>query len=100
MRTQISRLHDVCLKTIGWSKATYYRWLKRYQQHGWRGLESQSRRPKRMRSPMAGHEMYNTRCFIAAVGFKFIDNGMLLLIAPAAPLLKKLWRRITYSREV
>ena len=39
----------LCLKTIGWSKATYYRWLARYRQCGWRGLESQSRRPKRVR---------------------------------------------------
>ncbi len=40
----------LCLKTIGWSKATYYRWLKRYQQRGWSGLENQSRRPKCSRS--------------------------------------------------
>ena len=39
----------LCLKTIGCSKATYYRWLGRYRRRGWRGLESQSRRPKRVR---------------------------------------------------
>ena len=26
------------LQAIGWSKATYYRWLKRYRQQGWSGM--------------------------------------------------------------
>ena len=42
---------NLCRQAIGWSKAKYYRWLKRYQTRGWIGLESQSRRPKRTRKP-------------------------------------------------
>ncbi len=33
------------LKSIGWSRATYYRWSARYNQLGWEGLVEQSRRP-------------------------------------------------------
>ena len=40
---------SLCLQAIGWSKAKYYRWLKRYQTQGWTGLENQSRRPKATR---------------------------------------------------
>ena len=39
----------LCLRAIGWSKATYYRWLRRYRQPGWAGLESLRRRPGRTR---------------------------------------------------
>ena len=39
----------LCSKTIGGSKATCCRWLDRYRRRGWRGLESQSRCPKRVR---------------------------------------------------
>lgn len=28
---------SLCLQAIGWSKAKYYRWLKRYQTRGWAG---------------------------------------------------------------
>ena len=42
---------SLCLQAIGGSKAKYYRWLNRYRQQGWAGLESQSRRPKRRRKP-------------------------------------------------
>jgi len=37
------------LEMLGWSRATYYRWRKRYLEHGVRGLASGSRRPKRLR---------------------------------------------------
>ena len=37
------------LAAIGWSKATYYRWRKRYEQGGLSGLESGSRQPRRRR---------------------------------------------------
>ena len=37
------------LTAIGWSKATYYRWRKRYEQGGLSGLESGSRQPRRRR---------------------------------------------------
>ena len=37
------------LTAIGWSKATYYRWRKRYEQCGLSGLESGSRQPRRRR---------------------------------------------------
>jgi len=40
----------LCLKTIGWSRATYFRWQKRYREGGVRALQSRSRRPKRCRS--------------------------------------------------
>ena len=36
------------LSVIGWSRATYYRWRKRYWRRGVRGLESKSRRPHRV----------------------------------------------------
>lgn len=38
------------LKAIDWSKATYYRWLTRYRQQGWSGLETRSYRPKTTRT--------------------------------------------------
>jgi len=38
------------LEVIGWSRATYYRWLKRYNQQGWSGLEAQSCRPRTIRT--------------------------------------------------
>lgn len=37
------------LDAIGWSRATYYRWRKRFEQRGLRGLVAQSRRPCRVR---------------------------------------------------
>ncbi len=37
--------------SIGWSKSKYYDWLKRYKQHGWKGLEEKSRRPHHHRKP-------------------------------------------------
>ncbi len=39
----------LCLRAIGGSKATDYRWLRRYRQQGWAGLESLRRRPGRTR---------------------------------------------------
>ena len=39
------------LEIIGWSRATYYRWLKRYRRGGMGRLESRSRGPRRRRSP-------------------------------------------------
>ncbi len=39
-----------CLEAIGLSKATYYRWLKRYQEQGMAGLERRSCRPQRTRA--------------------------------------------------
>ena len=37
------------LEALGWSRATYYRWHKRYQTQGWAGLEARSTRPRRQR---------------------------------------------------
>lgn len=37
------------LKAIGWSRASYYRWCRRFRQKGPRGLETVSRRPRRVR---------------------------------------------------
>ena len=31
---------------VGWSRATYYRWLKRYREDGLKGLESGTRAPR------------------------------------------------------
>lgn len=39
------------LQSIGCSRATYYRWLKRYQQQGLQGLEPTSSQPRRVRTP-------------------------------------------------
>ena len=44
----------LCLKAIKWSRATYYRWQKRYREQGVRGLENRSRRPRQAR-PLALH---------------------------------------------
>lgn len=38
----------LALRTIGWSRATYYRWKARYRQHKLRGLVALSRRPHRL----------------------------------------------------
>lgn len=40
----------ICLEAIGWSKATYYRWLKRHVQQGWVGLEARSCCPRTIRT--------------------------------------------------
>ena len=37
------------LAVAGWSRATYYRWLKRYREHGLKGLGCGSRAPRRRR---------------------------------------------------
>ena len=42
---------SVALRNIGWSRATYYRWRKRYAEHGLNGLAARSRRPRRVRRP-------------------------------------------------
>ena len=34
---------------VGWSRATYYRWLRRYREDGLKGLESRTRAPRRRR---------------------------------------------------
>ena len=39
------------LAAVGWSRATYYRWSKRYREHGLRGLGCGSRAPRRRRVP-------------------------------------------------
>lgn len=39
------------LEAIGWSRATYYRWRKRFEQAGLKGLVAGSRRPHRPRQP-------------------------------------------------
>ena len=41
----------VALEVIGWSRATFYRWQKRFDQNGLKGLMSRSRRPKTVRKP-------------------------------------------------
>lgn len=42
------------LQAIGWSRSTYYRWHRRYQCEGVRGLIGQSRRPRRIRGVQWG----------------------------------------------
>ena len=37
------------LEALGWSRATYYRWRRRYAMQSTAGLESRSRRPRRRR---------------------------------------------------
>ena len=37
------------LAVVGWSRATYYRWLRRYREDGLKGLESGTRAPRRRR---------------------------------------------------
>lgn len=37
------------LAVVGWSRATYYRWLKRYREGGLQGLEQGSRAPQKRR---------------------------------------------------
>ena len=37
------------LAVVGWSRATYYRWLRRYREAGLKGLESGTRAPRRRR---------------------------------------------------
>ena len=39
------------LGATGWSRSCYFRWLKRYQSQGVRGLAAQSRRPHRTQHP-------------------------------------------------
>jgi transposase len=46
----------VC-KTFGISRATLYRWLKRYEPKDLRSLRDKSRRPKRLRKPRWSYEL-------------------------------------------
>jgi putative transposase len=41
---------ETALEAIGTSKATYHRWNKAYQKYGLNGLETLSRRPRKLRS--------------------------------------------------
>ncbi|WP_424947196.1 helix-turn-helix domain-containing protein [Candidatus Spongiihabitans sp.] len=95
-------MHDVCLKTIGWSKATYYRWLGRYRRHGWRGLASQSRRPKRVRgrqwTAQQEQQVLHLRKRYPLWGKRklwkvlFRDRGLLLSISTVGRILDRLVR--------
>ena len=51
------------LAAIGWSRATYYRWLKRYREDGLKGLESGPRAP---RMSVTGRSSRNSRCCTCA----------------------------------
>ena len=42
---------QVALEVIGWSRATFYRWQKRFDQQGLKGLIAGNRRPKVVRKP-------------------------------------------------
>ena len=42
---------DLALDIIEWSRATFYRWQKRFKEQGLKGLIQQSRRPHRTRKP-------------------------------------------------
>jgi len=44
-------------QTLGLSRPTLYRWLKRLKEQGLRGLEEKSRRPKHRRQPTWGLEL-------------------------------------------
>ena len=41
----------LALQTIDWSRATFFRWQKRYRDHGLAGLVARSRRPHQCRTP-------------------------------------------------
>ena len=53
------------LKSISWSRATYYRWLKRYQQQGLQGLKTIPSKPNRVRTPQ-WTKAQRTKCFTLA----------------------------------
>ena len=62
------------LEIIGWSRATYYRWLKRYRRGGMGRLESRSRGPRRRRSPTWSRQQEQVlhlrqRCYGASASF-------------------------------
>ena len=39
------------LRAVGWSRSTYFRWLKRHRSHGVGGLAARSRRPRHVQRP-------------------------------------------------
>lgn len=41
----------VALEVIGWSRATFYRWRKRFDEQGLKGLVAGHRRPRRVQKP-------------------------------------------------
>jgi transposase InsO family protein len=49
--------HETALKVLGLSKSRYYRWKKTYQKQGLAGLEKQSKRPDRVRTPSWSNEL-------------------------------------------
>ena len=57
--TIYNKTRDVSLvcKTYGISRATFYRWLKRYDPNDLRSLRNKSTRPKRLRKPMWTYEL-------------------------------------------
>ena len=46
---------SLALEAIGWSRATYYRWKKRFDTSGLPGLVARSRRPRHVRTPQWTH---------------------------------------------
>ncbi len=91
-----------CLEAIGWSKATYYRWLKRYHKQGAPGLEALSCRPRRARTAQWNkhHEqqVLHLRQRYPLWGKRKIwkvltrDHGLTLSISTVGRILKKLLR--------
>jgi len=57
--TIYNKTRDVSLvcKTYGISRATLYRWLRRYDPKDLRSLRNKSTRPKRLRKPMWTYEL-------------------------------------------
>lgn len=90
----------LCYQAIGWSKATYYRWLKRYHQQGWMGLETRSCRPQsiRKRQWTKQHEqaVLHLRKRYPLWGKRKLwkvlcrDHGMTLSISTVGRILKRL----------
>ena len=49
------------LAVVGWSRATYYRWLRRYREAGLKGLESGTRAPRGRRVCHTGRSNRSSR---------------------------------------
>ncbi len=91
-----------CLLAIDWSKATYYRWLKRYQEQDMADLERLSCRPARTRAVQWNkqqeqqvlhlrqrHRLWGKRKIWKVLSR---DQGFTLSISTVGRLLKKLLR--------
>ena len=91
------------LEATGWSRATYYRWRKRYKTAGISGLESRSRRPRSLRQRKWSREderlVLNLRLDRPVWGKRKIwkvlsrDHGLRLSISTVGRILSRLIAR-------